>query len=134
MGAEADASWLIDKGGYETAFTGFNATLRDYARFGMLLANGGAIEGKQLIPAKWVAAASAPTARGFSGSLFAGYGFQTWVLSEPMQFALRGVRSQYLLVDPVSRTVLVHTAAGRLGEPSGDILKLWKQVTSGAAK
>jgi len=134
MGAEADASWLIDKGGYETAFTGFNATLRDYARFGMLLANGGAVEGKQLVPAKWVAAASAPTARGFSGSLFTGYGFQTWVLPEPAQFALRGIRSQYLLVDPISRTVLVHTAAGRLGEPAGDILKLWKQVTTGAVK
>jgi len=134
MGAEADASWLIDKGGYETAFTGFNATLRDYARFGMLLANGGAVEGRQLIPAKWVAASTAPTARGFSGSLFAGYGFQTWVLPEPTQFALRGVRSQYLLVDPISRTVLVHTAAGRLGEAPSDLLKLWKRVLQEPAK
>ena len=96
--------------------------------------NGGAVEGKQLIPAKWVAAATAPTARGFSGSLFTGYGFQTWVLPEPTQFALRGVRSQYLLVDPMSRTVLVHTAAGRLGEPAGEILKLWKRVVQESAK
>ena len=36
-GAEADATWLVDKGGYEAAFTGINATLRDYARLGMLL-------------------------------------------------------------------------------------------------
>src|SRR5262249_40552640 len=38
MGAEADASWLIDKAGYEVAFMGVNATVRDYARLGLLLA------------------------------------------------------------------------------------------------
>jgi CubicO group peptidase (beta-lactamase class C family) len=134
MGAEADASWLIDKGGYETGFTGFNATLRDYARLGLLLANGGNVDGKQLIPAKWVLAATSPTARGFSGGLFTGYGFQTWVLPEPGQFALRGIRSQFVLVDPFTKVVLVHTAAGRVGEPVGDLLSLWKRATETLAK
>src|SRR5262249_37925620 len=90
MRAQADTSCLVDKRGCETALSGFNATLRDYARFGLLLANGGAIDGRQLIPARWVLAATAPTAREFPGGLFAGYGFQTWVLPEPGQFALRG--------------------------------------------
>ena len=39
MGAEANATWIVDKGGYETGYCCLNATLRDYARFGMLLAN-----------------------------------------------------------------------------------------------
>jgi CubicO group peptidase (beta-lactamase class C family) len=46
MGAEADASWTIDKGGYEVGYTGVNATLRDYGRFAMLLANDGALDGQ----------------------------------------------------------------------------------------
>ena len=50
MGAEADASWIIDQGGYETAYFGVNATLRDYAQLGMLLANDGALDGRQIIP------------------------------------------------------------------------------------
>ena len=42
IGAEADASWAIDGTGQEIAFCCFNAVLRDYARFGRLLAHGGA--------------------------------------------------------------------------------------------
>ena len=129
MGAEADASWLIDKGGYEAAFSGFNATLRDYARFGMLLANGGAVDGRQLIPAAWVRAATTAAAERFPGGSFAGYGYQTWILSGNGEFALRGIRSQYLFIDPKSKLVMVHTAAGRVGEPAGDVLSLWRSVT-----
>lgn len=51
MGAEADASWIIDKGGHKLAYIGVNATVRDYARLGMLLANDGALDGRQIIPA-----------------------------------------------------------------------------------
>ena len=29
MGAEADATWLLDKAGYETGYCCLNATLRD---------------------------------------------------------------------------------------------------------
>src|SRR5262245_12444471 len=80
MGAEANATWLIDKGGYEMGYCCLNATLRDYGRFGLLLANGGARDGKQIIPAEWVKAAttaSAPYLRvGFATSNN-GYGYQT---------------------------------------------------------
>jgi CubicO group peptidase (beta-lactamase class C family) len=34
MGAEADATWLIDNSGQEVTFCGLNAVLRDYARLG----------------------------------------------------------------------------------------------------
>ena len=48
MGAEADASWIVDAAGQETGFTGLNAVLRDYARFGLLLAHGGRSQQRQL--------------------------------------------------------------------------------------
>ena len=38
IGAEADAAWLVDAQGFEVAYFGFNAALRDYARLGRLLA------------------------------------------------------------------------------------------------
>ena len=62
MGAEAHATWLLDKAGFETGYCCINAVLRDYARFGMLLANYGALDGKQIIPAEWVKAATTPPA------------------------------------------------------------------------
>src|SRR5262249_22558519 len=38
MGAEADATWLVDRSGQEATFCCINAVLRDYARLGLLLA------------------------------------------------------------------------------------------------
>ena len=133
MGAEADASWSIDQGGHEAAYIGVNATVRDYARLGLLLANDGALDGRQIIPAAWVRAATTPSAKQFqpgqTGSLF-GYGYQTWILpGKERQFVLRGLRGQNVFVDPKSKLVLVHTAAGSVGEQGmGERLALWSHV------
>jgi CubicO group peptidase (beta-lactamase class C family) len=115
MGAEADASWLIDKGGYEAAFAFFNATLRDYARLGLLLANDGMLNGRQIIPAQWVREATTPPAPQFrpgQAHSYFGYGYQTWILpGDGRRFQLRGLRGQIVCVDPQTKVVVVHTAA-----------------------
>ncbi len=54
IGAESDASWMIDAQGFEVAHTHFNAVLRDYARLGRLFAHDGAWEGRQIIPERWM--------------------------------------------------------------------------------
>jgi len=41
IGAEADATWLVDRAGQESTFCCLNAVLRDYARLGLLLAHDG---------------------------------------------------------------------------------------------
>ncbi|TMH26159.1 MAG: serine hydrolase, partial [Betaproteobacteria bacterium] len=123
MGAEADASWIVDKGGHETAYTSVNATVRDYARLGMLLANDGAVDGRQIIPAAWVRAATTASEKrfepgqieNFSGACCSslGYGYQTWILpGKERQFMLWGLRMQFIFVEPKSKLVMVHTAAG----------------------
>ena len=139
MGAEADASWNIDKGGYEAAFIGVNATVRDYARLGMLLANDGALDGRQIIPAGWVRAATTPSAKQFEPgqtNMLYGYGYQTWILpGKERQFMLRGLRGQNVFVDPRSKLVLVHTAAGDVGDPGmGERLALWSAVVKRLGK
>ena len=50
IGAEADATWVIDAQGFEVAHCFFNAVLRDYARLGRLLAHDGNWDGRQIIP------------------------------------------------------------------------------------
>ena len=52
IGAEADATWLVDAQGFEVAHGFFNAVLRDYARLARLLAHDGVWEGRQIIPAQ----------------------------------------------------------------------------------
>lgn len=114
MGAEAEATWLIDAGGYETGYMGLNATLRDWGRLGLLLAHHGAVGGRQLIPAAWVKAATTPEAPHLAVGTATprnGYGYQTWIIDNQGKFALLGVRGQAVMVDPVTKVVVVHTAA-----------------------
>ncbi|WP_404926401.1 serine hydrolase domain-containing protein [Mesorhizobium sp. ORM16] len=54
MGAEEDAYITIDQGGFACTDGGFNATLRDYARFALLHLRGGKLYGKQIIPSEWI--------------------------------------------------------------------------------
>lgn len=139
MGAEADATWTIDKGGYETAYSGVNATVRDYARLGMLLANDGVLDGRRILPKGWVRAATTPSAdqfapghiENFAGACCApfGYGYQTWLLpGKDRQFMLRGLRTQVIFVEPRARLVMVHTAAADIGPMPAELLALWAGV------
>jgi CubicO group peptidase (beta-lactamase class C family) len=114
MGAEANATWLVDKGGYEATYCCLNATLRDFARFGILLANYGALDGKQIIPAGWVKAATTPGAPHLAvgtATKHNGYGYQTWIIkADAPMFAAFGLRGQAIFVDGDSKLVVVHTA------------------------
>jgi CubicO group peptidase (beta-lactamase class C family) len=124
MGAEANAAWIIDKGGYELSYCCLNAVLRDFARFGMLLANYGALDGKQIIPAEWVKAATTPSAphlRVGQATPYNGYGYQTWLIkaNAPM-FAAFGLRGQAIFVDAASKLVVVHTAVWQDGSDQNE--------------
>ena len=139
IGAEAGAAWGIDTAGKEAAFCCLNATLRDWARLGALLAQDGAWEGQQIIPAAWVRAATsvqapylAPGPAG-TGSSY-GYGYQVWLLPDAgRQFVLLGVHGQALYVDPQSKLVLVHTAARvrAVGDPlAPELGTLWRALVA----
>ena len=135
MGAEADATWLLDKAGQEAAFCCLNAVLRDYARFGMLLANYGALDGRQIIPAEWVKAATtahSPHLKVGTATSGNGYGYQTW-LTHPTEpgFAALGLHGQAIYVDPVRKLVVVHTAVWANGEDRAERdaqVRLWASL------
>jgi len=140
MGAEADATWLVDRSGQEATFCCINAVLRDYARLGLLLAHEGNWRGRQLIPAAWIRDATTvradqPHLRPGIAASFFGYGYQTWIFpGERRMFALLGVRGQSIFVDPQSRLVMVHTAV-RKQEAAGpgprESTALWAAAVRG---
>jgi CubicO group peptidase (beta-lactamase class C family) len=143
IGTEADASWTIDSTGQETTFCCFNATLRDYARLGRLLAHDGAWEGRQLIPRQWLLDATtvnpsnAYLAPGAATRYF-GYGYQVWILpGEQRSFALIGIRGQMIFVDPASKLVMVHAAVRKKpSDPASyaDPIALWLGVVAQLGK
>lgn len=117
MGAEADASWSTDRTGREFAHCCLNATLRDYARFGRLFLEGGAREGRQIVPADWVTASVNPTASHLqagenpASSWTFGYGYKWWLPEDSQgDFAAIGVWGQYIYVDPARGIVIVKTS------------------------
>jgi len=119
IGAEADATWLVDTTGQESAYCCLNAVLRDYARLGLLLAHDGNWRGRQLIPARWIMDATTvrddqPHLRPRTATPFFGYGYQTWIFpGERRMFAFLGIRGQAIYVDPQAKLVMVHTAVRR---------------------
>jgi CubicO group peptidase (beta-lactamase class C family) len=119
MGAEADATWVKTKDGTETGSGNFNATLHDYGRLGILLANDGAAGGKQIVPKHYLLDATdwhhqpeafTPT----KATPYFGYGYQFWLFpGEKRRFALLGVYGQSIFVDPELKLVMVVTAAAK---------------------
>lgn len=55
IGAEREAFYTVDSIGTPFAGGGFNATLRDMARIGLLVLNDGKWAGEQIIPAQAIA-------------------------------------------------------------------------------
>ncbi len=119
LGMEADANWVTDGQGEtasEVAFCCLSATLRDYARFGLLMAQDGMWRGKRLLPAGWIDSATRPDRPQVQpGRLSRGYGigyqYHWWTL--PDAFMAQGVNGQFLYVDPDEQLVIVITSAWR---------------------
>lgn len=130
IGAEADATWLLDAEGFEVAHFGFSAVLRDYARLGRLLAHDGAWDGKQIIPTQWMI--DATTVRASDAYLLPGkatpgfgYGYLLWLLpGNRRQFALFGDYGQRICIDPASKLVMVQTGLEAIPE----VWPLWSAL------
>lgn len=54
IGAEADARITVDPMGVALADRGLSARLRDYGRFGRMILDGGEVDGRRVVPARWV--------------------------------------------------------------------------------
>lgn len=119
LGAESDAAWNVSIDGQEQTAGSFNATLRDYARLGLMLAHDGEINGRQIVPKEYLleatGAARQPEAfRPRVGTPYHGYGYQFWIF--PLRhrtFALLGIYGQCIFVQPDSGIVMVQTAVNK---------------------
>ncbi len=122
IGADRDAYFWLTRARPRTAIGGgsFNATARDVARLGLLMANDGVVAGEQVVPREWVRRSRgsdlpqlAVGALGPSGYDHYGYANQWWTLGESafQAFTGLGVHGQYLFVDPTADIVIVKCSA-----------------------
>jgi CubicO group peptidase (beta-lactamase class C family) len=105
LGAESNAYYIMDGSpgiGREFSGAGINATLRDFARVGQMVLNGGEANGHRIVSTQWLAEATHPT-----GGPGPGYGYQWWMGERPGSFQAIGLQGQFIYIDPATRTVIV---------------------------
>ena len=118
LGAEQSAYLILDEVGTGFAGGGFNAGLRDMARFGETMRLNGRFNGQQIIPEAVVA----DIRKGASQADFAKAGYQTlpnwsyrdmWWVSHNAHgvFAARGIHGQTIYVDPKAEMVIARFAS-----------------------
>jgi len=118
LAAKNDATWLTDSKGFTFSGAGFSATLRDWARLGLLVAQKGLAHGQQIVPASWLDATSrhdeSESAVKFNVARpQRGYKNFFWHHSKDGQMLrMAGNHAQNILMDKKSGTVLVQTSTG----------------------
>jgi hypothetical protein len=118
MGAEQDGYITVDAKGTPFAGGGLSAGLRDLGRIGLLMLNGGEINGKRLFPRKVVEDIQAGGDRntfakaGYKALTGGSYRSMWWVFhNKHKAFAARGVHGQTIYVDPTAEMVIVRFAS-----------------------
>jgi CubicO group peptidase (beta-lactamase class C family) len=110
LGTEADGFYIMDGPagtGREFSGAGFNATLRDWGRFGQMMLNEGMANGRRIVSAEWVRQAQMPVDGEASPPLMGGYGYQWWTIPNSPAYSAVGLQGQFVYVDPATRTVIV---------------------------
>lgn len=111
-GMEEDAVWTVDAAGYEHAGGGLAMSLRDLARFGQFMLEGGKAGGVQVLPPDWLAEATSAQVIFPSGSDRydrIGYGY-FWYISKD-GYDHSGFAGQWILVYPKDKVVIaIHSA------------------------
>ena len=113
MGMEYDATWLLSlPSDRETGGCCISATLRDYARLGLLaLADGVLPDGTRVVPEGWMAASTTPS-KGYEG-----YGYKWWLYSDG-RYGARGVFGQAIFVDTAANLVVAAHSNGQTASES----------------
>lgn len=118
IGAEREAFFTVDSIGTPFAGGGFNATLRDMARFGQLVLNDGKWGDEQIIPAQAIdrirQGGSKDTFAKAGYDLLPGWSYRGmwWVSHDDHgSFAARGVHGQTVWIDPAADMVIVRFAS-----------------------
>ncbi len=118
LGMEDSAYFILDDVEDEFALGGLNATLRDYAKFGLLYLKKGRWNDSQILSDQWVDNSHktdeehlVPGVRDTSSNPW-GYGYQWWVPGFPdTDYIASGVYNQYIYIDPESEIVIAKTSS-----------------------
>ena len=118
VGMEYDGDWVIDRAGADGAEIGgafYNASLRDWARFGQFILQEGNWAGEQILPTDWVDRATVSDADHLKpGTVHPnpnrGYAWHWWTYADGT-FTASGANGQTLYIDRANGIVVARSSA-----------------------
>lgn len=118
IGARHHGFFTVDDAGTALADGGYNATLRDYGRFALMVANGGRVDGEQVVPQAWIdgiCRGADPSKHGDPYDLLSPSGAyrRFWWVHAPDKgvFMARGVFGQLTFIDMSADVVVVKVSS-----------------------
>ncbi len=118
IGAQSDSFFYESKKQPDTcAFACFNATVRDYARVGLMMLQGGTLGGNRVVSSAWVHDSTTPDALYLKPNPAnpeggRGYAYQWWIPpGNDGAFEALGIYGQCIYVNPARHVVIVQTSA-----------------------
>jgi CubicO group peptidase (beta-lactamase class C family) len=105
-GMDTDAFWVVDPAGHEYASCCIQATLRDFARIGEFMLEGGRAGDVQVLPSDYIAEATSARAPGFTyyTAGATGYGYYWGALKDG--YLVTGLQGQAIIVFPKDKLVI----------------------------
>lgn len=113
-GMEADALWLVDSAGMERGGCCMSMTLRDYARIGQFVLDGGEARGRQVVPEWYLAEATSDQVHAPAEGA---YGYFWWIQDDG--YGARGIFGQSITVLPED-DIVVAMNSGFMRATGGD--------------
>ena len=117
LGMEHDAYFTVDRAFMPVVTGGMNSTLRDAARFALMIKNEGKVKNKQLIPSTWINSAlnideklksHMTTNPKYGEESWEAYHNMWWILdSEKGEFCATGIHGQVIYINRSKNTVMV---------------------------
>ena len=117
LGMEHDAYFTVDRAFMPVVTGGMNSTLRDAARFALMIKNEGKVKNKQLIPSAWINSAlnideklksHMTTNPKYGEESWEAYHNMWWILdSEKGEFCATGIHGQVIYINRSKNTVMV---------------------------
>lgn len=112
MGMEHSGGWIIDNTDFEMALGGMTATLRDFAKLGLLYLHKGKLNGHQIVSEEWIKSATSRHTEDPSPHSATGYGYQWWIPSNDTgDFYALGIYDQFVYVNPKKELVIAKLSA-----------------------
>jgi CubicO group peptidase (beta-lactamase class C family) len=118
FGMERDAVWVEDGAGHERGGCCISMTLRDYARFGQFMLEGGKAGDVQVVPPGWVADATAKHVELPKEEGLPGYGYFWWLV--PGGYSAEGIFGQQIFVYPRDGIVIAINSAWAQADNNDD--------------